>query len=111
MHLISIKPGEEVLSGISERSASLGISCGAIVSLIGAVDSCGVVNMPGDDSLKEIRTEYHVPMQLTGTGEISDGQAHIHCLLTGEDHVGVGGHLLWAKVETWFVNAYIIPLD
>jgi predicted DNA-binding protein with PD1-like motif len=111
LQLISIKPGEEVLSGISEQVGNLGIKKAAIVSLIGAVDSCGVLNMPGNDSTKEIKAEYQIPVQLTGTGEIIDGKAHIHCLMTGEDHTGFGGHLLWAKVETWFVHAYIIAMD
>jgi uncharacterized protein len=111
LKLISIKPGEEVLSSISEQAGSLGIENGAIVSLIGAVDSCGIVNMPENDPFKEVRSEINIPVQLTGTGEIVDGKAHIHCIVTGEDHTGFGGHLLWARVESWFVHAYVVAME
>ncbi|MEU4541505.1 PPC domain-containing DNA-binding protein [Streptosporangium sp. NPDC023825] len=111
MQLISVQPGEELLTSIARQLQLLEITSGAIVSLIGAVDSCGVVNMPAYDAMKEVRTEFEFPVQLTGTGEIVGGKPHIHCVLTGEDHKGIGGHLLWAKVESWFVNVYIIAND
>jgi predicted DNA-binding protein with PD1-like motif len=111
LRLTSIKPSGEVFSSASEQVGNLGIKNAAVVSLIGAADSCGVVSMPGNDSTKDICTEYDIPAQRTGTGEIIGGQAHIHWLLTGEDHTGFGGHLLWTRVGTWFVNAYIIAMD
>lgn len=110
MQLISVR-NEELLAGITRQLHLLGIANGAIVSLIGAVDSCGVVNMPANDAMKEVRAEFEFPVQLSGTGEIADGKPHIHCILTGADHAGIGGHLLWAKVESWFVNVYVIASD
>ncbi len=82
----------------------------AIVSFIGAVDSACISNMPKGDAKDDILTEYSQPMEASGSGEIRDGKPHIHAVFGTEGDVTVSGHLRWAKVETHFVNVYVLPV-
>ena len=111
MHLISVKPGEEVIESTTEQLRQLDIRSGAIVSLIGAVDSCCISNMPAADASADILTEYTQPFEMSGTGEVRDGKPHIHCVLGRQGDETLSGHLHWARVETWFVNLYVVPMD
>src|SRR4051794_14496916 len=109
MFLIKVGRGEEVIETITRQLAERQVSNGAIVSLIGAVEGCGVSNMPKDDPLTDIINEYKHPFELSGTGEIKDGKPHVHCVLGTDDHdKAIAGHLHWARVEHFFVNAYIV---
>ena len=110
MKLLAVKPGEEVIETIQLRAAEEGITNGAIVSLIGAVDACAISNMPAHDAKSDIITEYRQPLELSGTGEITDGRAHIHVCLGREGDTALSGHLHWASVETFFVHAYVISM-
>jgi predicted DNA-binding protein with PD1-like motif len=110
MLLISVKPGEEVMESITRQLQSLGVQSGSIASLIGAIDACGVSNMDKADAQRDIITELKQPLEFSGTGEIKDGKPHIHCVVSGEGNAAIGGHLHWAKVESFFVNAYVMPL-
>lgn len=110
MFIISVQPGEEVMATLTHRLGELGVKDAAIVSLIGAIDSCCISNMPKTDSTSDILTEYTQPFELSGTGEITDGRLHIHCVLGAEGDGALAGHLHWARVETFFVNAYILPI-
>ena len=47
---------------------------------------------------------------MSGTAEIKNGVPHIHCVLGREGNTCLSGHLHWARVENWFVNAYIAEL-
>ena len=67
--------------------------------------------MPRADARRDTLREYREPFELTGTGEIKDGKPHIHCVLGTSDGGALAGHLHWAGVETWFVNAYVEPLN
>jgi len=87
-----------------------GIENGAIVSLVGAVGSACISNMPKRDASSDILTEYEQPMEMSGTGEIKDGKPHVHCVLGTEGDVTLSGHLHWAKVDRWFVRVYVMPL-
>ena len=108
---ISVSPGEEVMDSISRQLAARDIRDGAVVSLIGAIDSCRISNMPKGDATDNIFSEYKQPFELSGTGEIKDGALHIHCVLGTDDaDRALAGHLHWAHVVHWFVNAYVIPL-
>jgi predicted DNA-binding protein with PD1-like motif len=109
--LLEVKPGEELVATIQRRAAEQGIVNGAIVSLIGAVDACAISNMAASDATKDIVTEYRQPMELSGTGEITDGKAHIHVCLGREGDSAIAGHLHWGTVETFFVHAYVLTLD
>ena len=46
MQLISVQPGEEVMDSLSKQLKEHGITNGAVVSLIGAIDACAISNMP-----------------------------------------------------------------
>ncbi|GHJ46947.1 hypothetical protein Cs7R123_42890 [Catellatospora sp. TT07R-123] len=110
MLLVSVQPGQEVMETIATQLAERGVTDGAVVSLIGAVDECCISNMPADDASKDILTEYRQPFELTGTGEIKDGKVHLHVVLGREGDAALAGHLHWARVETFFVNAYVLAL-
>jgi len=86
-----------------------GITEAAIVSLIGAVEGCCVSVMPKDNPLDDLPTEYDQPFEMSGTGQVKDGKVHIHCVMGGDGGT-VSGHLHWAKVDHWFVDAHVIPV-
>lgn len=110
MILISIQPGQEVIETVAQALKERGIQDGAIVSLVGAIDSCCISNMPKDDAKSDILTEYFQPFEISGTGEIKDGKPHIHCILGREGDTALAGHLHWARVESWFVRVYVVEL-
>jgi uncharacterized protein len=108
---IRVEPGGEVIKTLTAELQAAEISDAAIVSLVGAVDEFCISNMPKEDAKKDILTEYAQPAELSGTGAVSGGKVHIHVVLGQEDHSTLSGHLHWAKVNSWFVEAYIMPLD
>lgn len=106
---VTVKPGEEVLESIGRQLKAVGVTDGAIVSLIGAVDTCRISNMAKTDHRENIMIQLRQPLELSGTGEIKAGKVHIHCTISGENHLAMGGHLHWAEVHNHFVNAYVLP--
>jgi uncharacterized protein len=111
MFVISVQPGQEVIEAATEQLRELNVESGAIVSLIGAVDSCCISNMPRVDAKSDILTEYAEPFEMSGSGEVKTGRPHIHCVLGREGDSTLSGHLHWAKVESWFVNLYVVPVS
>lgn len=111
MFVISVEPGEEVIEKVTAELARREVTNGAIVSLIGAIDQCCISNMPAGDPKSDILAEYSQPFEMSGTGEIKNGVPHIHCVLGREGNTSLSGHLHWARVENWFVNAYIAELS
>ncbi|MFA5948568.1 MAG: PPC domain-containing DNA-binding protein [Candidatus Gracilibacteria bacterium] len=103
-----IDQGQEIIEVLTKKFKSKNIHHGSIVSIIGATESCCISNMPNNDPKKDILTEYNIPFELSGTGEIRDGKPHIHCTLSGENNNAIHGHLHWAKVQAWFINIYVI---
>jgi predicted DNA-binding protein with PD1-like motif len=97
------------MEGIARRLADREVSDGAIVSLVGAIDSCCISNMLKGDARRDILSRYDQPLELSGTGDVKDGKPHIHCVLSAEGDGVIGGHLHWARIENWFVNAYVVP--
>lgn len=110
MLLVSVQPGEEVMESVTRQLEEQGVRNGAVVSLIGAVDACCISTMSEHDATRDILTEYEQPFELSGTGEIKDGVPHLHCVLGKEGDVALTGHLHWARVENFFVNAYVIEM-
>jgi predicted DNA-binding protein with PD1-like motif len=53
-------------------------------------------------------TDYAVPAEMTGTGEITDGTVHIHAVMALEGDRAIAGHLHRAQVGTWFARAYVL---
>jgi uncharacterized protein len=101
---------DELMTSIARQAADHGITNGAIVSLIGAVDSFTVSTMPADDATKDVLTEYGQPAEMSGTGEITDGKVHVHAVMAVEGDRAISGHLHRASVGTWFAHAYVMPL-
>ncbi|MBV9012306.1 MAG: hypothetical protein JO272_09700 [Pseudonocardiales bacterium] len=65
----------ELLETVAKEAKRLNIANGAIVSLIGAVDSFTISTMSTHDATKDIISDYSVPAEMTGTGEIANGAA------------------------------------
>jgi uncharacterized protein len=107
---ILIESNQEVMGTLEHKLQELNISRGAIVSIIGAVDSCCISNMPKTNAKEDILTEYSEPFELSGTGEIIEGKPHIHCVLGREGNVALSGHLHWAKVVNWYVRIYVMAI-
>jgi len=103
-----IEPGQEVIAVLKEEFEKRGLKDGAIVSVIGAVDECCISNMPQHNAKEDILSEFHQPLELSGTGEIRDGEPHIHCTISGENNETHHGHLQWAKVDEWYVSVFVI---
>jgi hypothetical protein len=103
-----IQQGQEVMTVLKEEFQKRNLKDGAIVSVIGAVDECCISNMPKKDAKKDILNEYKQPFELSGTGEIRDGEPHIHCTLSKEGDEVLHGHLHWAKVEAWYVSVFVL---
>jgi predicted DNA-binding protein with PD1-like motif len=109
--LITVRPGEEIIGTVTRHLSEQGITTGVIVSVIGAVDSCAISNMPANDSRSDLVTEFSEPFEMSGTGEVRDGEPHIHCVVSGEGNRTFGGHLHRGMVGSWFVNVYVAPIS
>ena len=68
----------------SDEVAERCVTHAAIVSLIGAIEGCTVSVMPNGDASSDILMDYEQPFEISGTGEIHDGKAHIHIVAGGE---------------------------
>jgi uncharacterized protein len=80
------------------------------ITLIGAVSSATVSVMKKDEALTDYLRDYKQPLELSATGEVTEGKVHLHATLYGEDGV-FGGHLHRAVVETFFVHAYVTEVS
>jgi predicted DNA-binding protein with PD1-like motif len=109
MYVVQVDKGEEVLAKLNEDLAARGLTHGSI-TLIGAIQECTISVMAKDNPLHDLLRSYDQPFELTGTGEVLDGRAHLHVVLAGED-VTVAGHLHSATVQDFFVRAYVTPLS
>ena len=109
MHVIEVR-GAELFAEIAHQAAELGIRDAAIVTLIGAADEFTISTMPAGDATKDVITEYGLPAEMTATGEIVDGQPHIHAVMAVEGDKAIAGHLRHAWIGTHFARAYIEPI-
>jgi predicted DNA-binding protein with PD1-like motif len=107
LHVIEVRDAE-LMESLTRQAKERGIVSGAIVSLIGAVDSFTVSTMPTADASEDIVTDYHQPAEMSGTGEISAGTIHIHAVMAVEGDRAIAGHLHRAQVSAWFARAYIL---
>ncbi|MGH3718194.1 MAG: PCC domain-containing protein [Pseudonocardiaceae bacterium] len=99
----------ELIKTVAEEAKRLNIVNGAIVSLIGAVDSFTISTMSEHDATVDVITDYSLPAEMTGTGEITGGTVHIHAVMAVEGDHAVAGHLHRAEIGTFFARAYVIP--
>jgi predicted DNA-binding protein with PD1-like motif len=98
----------ELIETVEKEAERQGITQGAIVSLIGAADRFTISTMPASDATQDVITEYTVPAEMMGTGEIVDGEVHIHAVMAVEGDRGIAGHLHRADIGVWFARAYVI---
>jgi uncharacterized protein len=108
--VIEVRNGE-LLDSIEQSAREHGISDAAIVTLIGAVDSFRISTMPADDATKDIITDYDLPAEMSGTGDILGGRVHIHATMAVEGDRAISGHLHRAQVGTWFARVYLLLPD
>jgi uncharacterized protein len=99
----------ELMEAVAREAKRLDITNGAIVSLIGAVDSFRISTMPQHDATEDVITDYSLPAEMTGTGEITNGTVHIHAVMAVEGDQSVAGHLHRAEIATFYARAYVIP--
>ena len=106
---IHVQSGEEVIETITKQLKKNHITEGSI-TFIGAVDSCCISTMPKKNAKEDILIEYHEPLEVSGTGEVTEGKPHLHAVLGREGNQAIFGHLHWAKIKEWFVNVYVTSL-
>ena len=109
MHLIEVR-NDELMESLTRQAKERGITRAAIVSLIGAADRFTISTMPAGDATQDIVTEYDLPAEMSGTGEINDGTVHVHAVMAVEGDRAVSGHLHRAQIGTWFARAYVIEI-
>ena len=110
MHVIEVNDGE-LMQTLTDRLAELGVKNGAIVSLIGGVDAFTISTMPAGDATQDNVTEYVLPAEMSGTGEVVNGTPHVHAVMAVEGDRALSGHLHAAQIGTWFARVYVIPTD
>lgn len=108
MHVFHIDAGE-MMAGLTEQIAAAGIRDGAIVSLIGGVESFTISTMPADDATADTISTYQMPGEMHGSGEVRDGVLHVHATMGVQGDRAVVGHLHAAEVRTHFARAYVMP--
>jgi len=106
--VIEIRDGE-LLDRIEQSARERGITDAAIVTLIGAVDSFRISTMPANDATKDIITDYDLPAEMSGTGDVVEGKVHIHATMAVEGDRAISGHLHRAQIGTWFARVYLLP--
>jgi len=106
MQKIKIEKDQELMAALEKEFIKNNLSEGGF-TVIGAVDEACISNMPKNDASQDILTEYKMPMELSGTGEIRDGKPHIHACLSGKGDKAIHGHLHWAQIKTWYVSVYL----
>jgi predicted DNA-binding protein with PD1-like motif len=107
--VIDIRDGE-VVEQLQKTIAERGI-LNAGMSLVGGVDAFTISTMPAHNALQDDITTYEQPGELMGTGEVVDGQVHVHVVCGIEGDEAKAGHLHAATVKTFFVRAYVSPVE
>ncbi|WP_460517116.1 hypothetical protein [Flindersiella endophytica] len=65
--------------------------------------------MHAKDATADVLTDYELPAEMSGTGEIVDGAVHVHAVLASKGDRALSGHLHRATVRTHFARAYVVP--
>ena len=99
MFVIEVVEGE-LLEEIEAAAKGAGITDAAVVSLIGAVDDFTISSMPLNDATRDQPLNYAMPAEITGTGEIVSGKAHIHVVMAVQGNKALAGHLRRAEIRT-----------
>jgi predicted DNA-binding protein with PD1-like motif len=103
----------DVLAGLADycREQDPPFVAGAIVSIVGAVDTYTVSTLDPDGSGDDVLHHGKIA-EMSGTGEIVGGVAHIHAVFGSDGGcVVASGHLEAAQVAAhFFVRVYVVPL-
>jgi predicted DNA-binding protein with PD1-like motif len=99
----------EMMESLTQQAKDHGVTDGAIVSLIGGVDSFTLSTMPTNDATSDLVSSYELPAEMHGSGEIKDGVVHVHATMAVQGDRAVAGHLHRAQIGTWFARAYVLP--
>jgi len=108
-HVVQVDKDQEVLQVLQEEVSQLDVR-GAVVTLIGAVKEAEVSVMAKNNESIDYVRRYSQPMELSGTGEVTEGKVHLHVTLAGED-ITAAGHLHRAVVGGFFVRAYLTTVN
>jgi uncharacterized protein len=92
MHVFEVRNAEHIES-LTKQAAEQGITCAAIVALIGAIDSFTVSTNPAGDPTAHTYFAYSLPAEMTATGEIVDGRPHVHAVMAVQVDRAIAGHL------------------
>lgn len=107
MEIVQVDGGDDLISAISGWAETMGVRT-AQLSVIGAADEFTLSTMPGHDATRDALTTYSQPAEMVGcSGEIHDGQVHLHAGMAIEGDRVVGGHLHAAKIGTHFARVYV----
>lgn len=107
-HVVQVNKDQEALQVLQEEVDQLNLNS-AVITLIGAVSEAEVSVMAKDNESIDYLRRYSQPMELSGTGEVTEGKVHLHVTLAGED-ITAAGHLHRAVVGGFFVRAYLTPV-
>lgn len=107
--VVQVDKDQEVLQTLQDAVDRLNL-ISATLTLIGAVNEAEVSVMAKDNESIDYLRRYSQPMELSGTGEVTEGKVHLHVTLAGED-ITAAGHLHRAIVGGFFVRAYLTPVD
>lgn len=104
---LKLEPGQEIMATLKEEFTKRELASGAIVSAIGAVSECTLSNMDKSAPEKDIVKTYKAHLEFSGTGEIRDGEPHIHATISDETEIAIHGHLHAAIVEP-YMAVYVL---
>ena len=105
---IDIRDTSDLVPQLEEVLREKGITDGAIVSMIGAFDSCQISNMDKGDAFKDHIEAYDIPLEVSGSGYVENGKVHIHVVASSNKGETYAGHLHSASVFSWFIRLFVI---
>jgi predicted DNA-binding protein with PD1-like motif len=65
--------------------------------------------MKHDDPKTDVTTEFDMPGEISGVGEVIKGWVNIHVTVGVEGGTAYSGHLASARIETHFVRVFVEP--
>jgi predicted DNA-binding protein with PD1-like motif len=101
----------EFIEQLTEQLKERGIANAAVVSIVGAVRAATLATMKADGPKTSVHSE-HKFAELSGVGEVENGQPNLHVTLGLEGGQAFSGHLHAATVGgPYFVNVYVAKVD
>src|SRR5437868_5276178 len=94
---VRVEPGNDVIETLQNQLRTLNVKHGAIVSVIGSVNSCRIINKPKKGVKTDIYTDFREDLDLSGSGEVRDAKPDIRIILSLEAGRTVSGKLHSAK--------------